>query len=442
MGNNLFSVFVIFVCLCLEGLFSGGELALVASDINRIRQKARAGSRSAKLALKLLDRPEWLMAATSTGSNICVVTSTVIATSMFMSMFGAVRGEFVSAVVMIPLVLVVGEVIPKSIFQQHAEFVALRVSWFIWAASWALYPVVFVISRISRGAVYIFTGGKGGTRSPYITRDGLKFLLRKERDESDIRSSEKEMIQRILGFSEVSVSRIMVPLSNVTALQENATLGEAAVLTEEKGFSRIPVYRDRTYNITGILHCFDLLRALHGRGGISEDDQISSCLRPTVLYVPETKPASELLLELQRSGEQMAIVVDEYGGAVGIVTIEDILEEIVGEIEDEYDKEEKSYKRVGPRKYLFDAQIRIDRLREIISLEIPAGDYETLGGFLLHKMGKIPKRSETLRLGNVHFVIENADMKSIKEVLVILSATSSDAGHRSQKQKAANLKEH
>ena len=429
MENNLFSLFLIFVCICLEGLFSGGELALVASDTNRIRQKARAGSRSAKLALKLLDRPEWLMATTSTGSNICVVTSTVIATSLFISMFGAVRGELVSVVVMIPLILVMGEIVPKSIFQQHAEFVAVRVSWFIWAASWVLYPVVFIVSRIARGAVYIFTGGKSGADSPYITRDGLKFLLRKERDESDIGSSEKEMIRRILGFSEVTVGQIMVPLSNAAVLKESSTLGEAAVLTEEKGFSRIPVYRDRIYNITGILHCFDLLKTLHGQAELTENDKITSCLRPTVFYVPETKSASELLFELQKSGEQMAIIVDEYGGTVGIVTIEDILEEIVGEIEDEYDKKEKLYKKVGPGRYLFDAKISIDRLKEIIPLEIPAGDYETLGGFLLHKMGKIPKRSETSRLNNVLFVVEDADMKSIKEVLVILPAVAPGVEH-------------
>jgi CBS domain containing-hemolysin-like protein len=420
MESNLFSPFLIFVCICLEGLFSGGELSLVASDINRIRQKARTGSGSAMLALKLLDRPEWLIATTSTGSNLCVVTSTVIATSMFMSMFGAVRGELVSGVVMIPLVLVMGEIVPKSIFQQHVEFVAVRVSWFIWTASLVLYPVVFIISRIARGAVYISTGEKESTSSSYITRDGLKFLLRKERDESDIRSSEREMIQRILGFSELTVSRIMVPLSNVTVLQESATLGEATVLIEEKGFSCIPVYRDRINNITGILHCFDLLKALHGQAEPSEDDQVMSCLRPTVLYVPETKSADELLFELQRSGEQMAIVVDEYGGAVGIITIEDILEEIVGEIEDEYDKEGKLYKKVGPGRYLFDAKIRIDRLREIIPLEIPAGHYETLGGFLLYKMGKIPKRTETFKQGSVLFVVEDVDMKSIKEISVVL----------------------
>ena len=422
MENNLLSLFLIFVCICLEGLFSGGELALVASDINRIRQKARAGSRSAMITLKLLDKPEWFLATTSTGSNVCAVISTVIATSMFISMFGAVKGEFVSAIVMIPIILVMGEVVPKSIFQQRAEFVAVRVSWFIWTASWVFYPVVFVISKIVRIVVYIFTAGKGVARSPYITRDGLKFLLTKRKDGVEFGSSKREMIRRILDFSGATVGQIMVPLSNVTALHENATLGEAAILTEEKGFSRVPVYRDKIYNITGILYCFDLLKILHGQPELSEDDRITSCLRPTVLYVPETKSASELLFELQRSGEQMAIVVDEYGGAVGIVTIEDILEEIVGEIEDEFDKEGKSYKKVCPGRYLFDAQIKIDHLQEIIPLKIPPGDYGTLGGFLLHKMGKIPKRSETLRQDNVLFVIEDADMKSIKEVMVVLPA--------------------
>jgi CBS domain containing-hemolysin-like protein len=422
MDDNLYSVFLVFVCICLEGLFSGGELALVASDINRIRLKAEAGSRSAKLAMRLLNKPEWFLATTSTGSNLCVVTSTVIATSMFISIFGAARGESVSAIVMIPLILMMGEIIPKTIFQQHSESVALKVSWFLWTASWIFYPAVFAVSMISRGAVYVLTGGGGGARSPYITRDGLKFLLTARKDTGNFGMSEKEMIRRILDFSEATAGRIMVPISNVTVLRENATLREAALLIEEKGVSRIPVYRDSPCNIIGVLYSFDLLKALHGQDEPFGDAQIKSCFRTRVHYVQEAKPASELLLELQRSGEQITIVVDESGGAVGIVTIEDILEEIVGEIEDEYDRREKSYKKVAPGKYLFDAQIRIEHLREIIPVRIPQGNYETLGGFLLHKMGKIPKRKETLRQDNVLFVIEDIDIRSIKEVMVVLPA--------------------
>jgi len=422
MEANFYSLFLIFVCICLEGLFSGGELALVASDINRIRQKAEAGSRSAKLAMKLLDKPEWFLATTSTGSNLCTVTSTVIATSMFISMFGAARGEFVSAIVMIPLILVMGEIIPKTIFQQHPEFIAVRVSWFIWISSWIFYPAVSAISMISRGAVYVLTGRRGGARSPYITRDGLKFLLTERKDAGKFGTSEKEMIRRILDFSGATVGRIMVPMSNVTVLRENATIREAALLIEEKGFSRIPVYRDNSCNITGMLYSFDLLKALPGQAEPFEDARIKSCIRTRVHYVPEAKPANELLLELQRSGEQITVVVDESGGAVGIATVEDILEEIVGEIEDEYDRREKPYKKVAPGKYLFDAQIRIEHLRNIIPARIPQGNYETLGGFLLHKMGRVPKRREALRQDNVLFVVEDVDMRSIKEVMVVLPA--------------------
>jgi CBS domain containing-hemolysin-like protein len=143
-------------------------------------------------------------------------------------------------------------------------------------------------------------------------------------------------------------------------------------------------------------------------------------VKPVVFYVPETKIAKDLLIELHVRGERMAVVVDEYGGAVGIVTLEDILEEIVGEIDDEYDTGERMHKRIGSGKYLFNAKISIEKVKQLIPLELPQGDYETLGGFLLYKMGKIPKRKDTLRYGNILFVIEDADVKSIKEVLVEL----------------------
>lgn len=143
-------------------------------------------------------------------------------------------------------------------------------------------------------------------------------------------------------------------------------------------------------------------------------------MKPVVFYVPETKIVKDLLIELHVRGERMAVVVDEYGGAVGIVTLEDILEEIVGEIDDEYDTGERMHKRIGSGKYLFNAKISIEKVKQLIPLELPQGDYETLGGFLLYKMGKIPKRKDTLRYGNILFVIEDADVKSIKEVLIEL----------------------
>ncbi len=424
--DNLFSVLLIFLFICFEGLFSGGELALVSSDVNKIRQRASSGSRSAVVTLKLLERPEWFLSTTLIGTGLCVVTSTTIATALFMSIFGAAKGPVVAVIVMIPTLLIMGEIVPKTLFQQHTEYAALKLSWFIWVSSWLLFPVVFLISLISRSTVRISTGEKDVAPSPYITKDGLKFILRHRGADSDILGMEKEMIRNIIDFFDVTVDKIMIPLSTMISLPVMATLKEAAQLAAEKKYLRIPVYRDQMFNIIGILHYFDLLDALHGRVSgftpISEDETIEPYLKPVVFYVPESKLAKELLVEMLIRGERMAVIVDEYGGAVGIVTIEDILEEVVGKIEDEYDSGEKMYKRIGSGKYLFNAKISTDRIKQIIPLEIPEGNYETLGGFLLYKMGRIPKRRDALRYESALFVIEDADAKSIKEVLIELPA--------------------
>ena len=422
--TDLIFILPIALFLFLEGLFSGGELALVSCDINIMRRKAQTGSRSASIALKLMEKPEWFLATTLTGTNLCAVTNTALTTALFISSFGTETGELLSIVVMIPLILVVGEVIPKSIFQQHANRMVPRIAWFLWTASWVLYPIVFVLSRISRRTVYTFSGKRDHPYPSYITKNGLESLLRDERDGSDIMKPEKEMIRRVFDFSDSTADQLMVPLSNVTVAPAAMPLGEAMNIIADEGYSYIPVYRDTVFNIVGILYSFDILEALSGgAGGLSSPDEmfVEQYMKPKVLYVPEAKLAKELFLELQNRGEQMAVIVDEYGGAVGIVTIEDILEEIVGEIEDEYHSDgDILYRKVGPGRYLFNAQAKIDTVRGLLPVAIPSGDYETLGGFLLYKMGRIPRGGESYRHDTVTFVVEDADMKVIREILVVL----------------------
>ena len=422
--DNLLTLFLVLLCLFLEGIFSGGELALVASDINIIRQRAQGGSARDRHALKLMEKPDWFLATTLTGTNLCVVTGTTLATAFFISIFGPARGAVIAVAVMVPTLMILGEIIPKSLFQHHAESVAPKLAWFIRAASWVLFPVVFLISRISRGTVRISTGDRDLKGASYITRDGLKYILKSHGEGSDILSDEKDMVRHIFDFSEVSVDRIMVPLSMMAALPVTATVREAVALVAEKKCLRVPIYRDNLLNIIGILHYFDLLETLHGasNGSAADRDSIGSLLRPAALYVPENKPAKDLLAELQNTREKMAVVVDEYGGAVGIVTIDDILEPIVGEISDEYDSGAILHKRIGPGKYLFNARIGIERMKSLVPVDISRGNYDTLGGFLLQRMGRIPKRREIYRSGDTMFVIEDVDIKSIREVQVIFPA--------------------
>jgi CBS domain containing-hemolysin-like protein len=373
-------------------------------------------------ALKLLESPEWFLATTLTGTNLSIVTSTTLATALLITMLGTSRGEMTSLLIMVPTLLQM--IVSRSLFQQHAETMAIRLAHFIWYSSFLLFPAVYLIAKLSRGTLKISTGETGRPYT-YVTKKGLKYLLEKQGVNTDILRVEKDMVTNIIDFSDVTVGRIMVPLSKMISLPVTATLREAEKLAADKNYLRIPVYRDQIFNIIGILHYFDLSEILRTQGAntsnAEENETIECCVKPVVFYVPETKIAKDLLIELHVRGERMAVVVDEYGGAVGIVTMEDILEEIVGEIDDEYDSGEKMHKRIGPGKYLFNAKISIEKINQVIPLELPERDYETLGGFLLYHMGKIPKRKEALRYENTLFVIEDADAKSIKEVLIELS---------------------
>jgi len=415
-SSNLISLLIILVLLCLEGLFAGSEIAFVASDINRIRQRALSGSRSGLIVLRLLRNPEWFLATTLTGTDICIISESVLAASIFIDIFGPAEGQLYSILITVPVILIFGEIIPKSIFQQNPEKMAMRFSWFIWIASRILYPVVYLVSRIARLAIFFARGtANGKTYSPYITKQGLKFLLREKTDQSDLRKSERDMVRRVIDFSEKSASNVLVPLSHVISLEENDTFREAASRLKGKWFSRIPVYREEVYNIVGILHGFDLLRILPD----SQNEPVRKYMKEP-FFVPETKKTNDLLLDMQKKGEQMAIVVDEYGGAVGILTVEDLLEEIVGEIQDEYDTGEITYRKISRGRFIFDAHMNIQQVGDTLKLEFPSGDYETLGGFILDKLGRIPRKGEGLKMGNVQFVIQETDPKTIKEVMIIL----------------------
>lgn len=413
-SSIIFSLVLILLLLVLEGLFAGSEIALVASDINRIRHRAAGGSRSGIIALRLLRNPEWFLATTLTATDICIISESVLATSIAIEIFGPIQGQLISASVMVPIILVFGEIIPKSIFQQNPEKMAVRFAWFIWIISRVLYPVVFLVSRIGRLAIFLSSTGNGGY-SPYITKQGLKFLLRDQGERSDVALAERQMARRVLDFSETTAGKVIVPLSHVVSLEEKSTFGEALSHLKGKWFSRIPVYRDEVFNIVGILHGFDLLRIMPG----SKDEPVSRYMKEP-FFVPETRKAHDLLIDLQKKGEQMAVVVDEYGGAVGIITVEDLLEEIVGEIQDEYDTGESTYRKTGRGRFVFDAGINIQQVAEVIGAEIPSGNYETLGGFLLDKLGRIPKKGESLRYGNVQYVIQDTEPKRIKEVMAVL----------------------
>jgi len=425
--NTYLIIAVIFICLILEALYSGGEIALIASDIHRMKFFARRGSFSAEQAVKLMEKPEWFISTTLIGTNLAIIAGSTLATGLLIGAFGPARGEQISFFVMLPTLFMM--IMIRRTFLHRAEAMAIRVALFIRVSSIILYPLAYIIALISKGAVSVSTGQKINQNS-YITKEGLKYILGENTKGGDILKTEKEMVSRVFDFSELTADKIMIPISVLTALPITTKIDEAAGFVAGKKYLRIPVYQDQVINIVGILNYFDLLATIQrhkNSGGKTADETIATCLQTEVFYVPETKKASELLMDLQKRQEHMAVVVDEYGGAVGIVTIEDIGEEIVGSIDNEYDSGEKLYKKLAPGRYLINGRIDMDTLNQLLATKFPEGNYETLGGFLMHRLGKIPQRRERLDYRGITFIIENADQKSIKEVLVIFPVQLGEA---------------
>ena len=409
---------IIVLCLILEALYSGGEVALFSSDINKIKYYARRGSSAARQAVKLKEHPEWFISTALIGTNLAVIVASTLATGLLIKYFGAQQGEQIAFLIMLPTLFII--IIIRSIFQHYAEFMAVRVAYFIRLSSYVFYPLAYCVAAISRGAVNLSFDPKIRQYS-YITKEGLKYILGEKTEGGDILATEKEMVSRVFDFSELTAEKIMVPVSALTALPQQMKLDEAARVVAAKKYMRIPVYSDTAYNIVGILHYFDLLDALlkQQTPEAKTDATVAGCMRKDVFYVPETRKAGPLLMDMQRRREQMAVVVDEYGGAVGIVTMEDIGEEIVGSVDEEYNKGEKLYKKAAPGRYLVNGRMKVEDLNQILLTKLPEGNYETLGGFLIAQAGRIPLRRERLEFGGMIFVVEDSDQKSVREVLVI-----------------------
>ncbi len=420
--NTYLIIGIIFVCLVLEAFYSGGEIALLASDANKIKVLARRGSFSAKYALALMEKPEWFISTTLIGTNLAIITGSALAAGLFINFFGQTRGEQIAFLVTLPTLFVM--IVIRRYFLHRAETMAVRVALFIRLSSIVLYPLAYIISQIAKGTVS-FTTGQKINQSSYITKEGLKYILGENTKGSDILKTEREMVSRVFDFSELTADKIMIPVSVLTALPITTTIDEAARFVAGKKYLRIPVYQDQVINIVGILHYFDLLAAMQrdkDSGNQNGGETIASCLQTEVFYVPQTRKASELLVDLLRKNEHMAVVVDEYGGAVGIVTMEDIGEEIVGSIDNEYDSGEKMYKKIAAGKYLINGRMDMDGLSHLLTTRFPEGNYETVSGFIMDRLGKIPKRKERLEYSGITFIIENADQKSIKEIAVSFAA--------------------
>lgn len=407
--NNFIYISVIALCVLFQGFFSGCEMVILSSNRIKLKQAAKRGHNGAVRFLKLIEKPEWSLSTTSTGTNMFVIISSVLAAVWLDDVFRS-NSELFTILIITPVLLIFGEILPRTVFQQKADGLALKIASLFVYASMIILPVTYLVFWSSR-VFYKLIGKNTLRRNFYISKKELELALSIDGDGSDLETGEKNLIRRVFHLFESNVSDVMVPLVDVTAISYKSTVGKAIKTFNSTDYSRLPVYKGRIDNLIGIIHPFDLINIA------DENAPIGPFIRE-VPFVPESKKAHDLLLLLQKTKNSIAIALDEYGGTVGIITIEDILEEVLGEINDEYDDDTKQFTRLGENRFLVSARMEIEHANEIMNLTIPKEDYETIGGFLLKQMGKIPRKGESLLFDNTRFTIRSSGKKSIHTVIV------------------------
>ncbi len=405
-------IMILMVCLLAESFFTGTEMAAVHADKLTLKTQARKGSKRAKLLLALMAKPARFFSTTLLGTNVSVVMASVCTTYYIIQNFGTDYEGF--ALLLSPIILILGEIVPKSLYQHYANQIVLKTVYPLKIFGLIFSPIVLILSELTDMLLGRVTK-QAGSEFP-VTRDELETLLKQKRTatinvegEETIRRS---IITRIFNLAEKRVTNIMLPLIDVEALSDTATGEEAAKTFAEKGFSRLPIFHDRIFNVVGILNNIDLLFGDQKR-------PIKELMHPAY-FVPEGMPLDELLVTMKRKGEPMAIVVDEFGGASGIVTLEDLIEQVVGEIQDEYDYAQPLYYRIGKNRFLVSGRLEITEANEKLQFGIPTGDYETIAGFLIHQIGAIPQKDYIHRFGRLEFIIHRATEKAIQEIEIRL----------------------
>ena len=397
-------------CLLATMFFSAAEMAFIAANRLRLRHAAEAGSRTAARYLEAFRQPERTLSTAMMGVTIAHIVASSTATWSLLPVLGR-WAPLVVTVALTPVMLVFGEIIPKAVAREWATSLILRLYWpLTWAAA-LLGPFVAVARLVVSAALRLFGGHEPDTRA-FVSREELKALLQLEPGEADVTTQEAEMIDKIFDLGDTTVREVMVPLVEVTMLPEAATPQEAIAVIRERGFSRIPVYRQRETDIVGVVAAMDLLS--RGAQAATLDE-----LKRTPYYVPETKRIDDLLREMQRARTHMAVVVDEYGGSTGVVTLEDILEEIVGEIQDEHDRAPASVERLPDGSYLVLARTNIDELNEALGWSLPKEDYETVAGLVLATVHRIRRKGEEFQSPGYPITVLEADARRVTAVKIV-----------------------
>ncbi|WP_392485920.1 HlyC/CorC family transporter [Haloimpatiens sp. FM7315] len=410
--DDVWQFIILIILLLLSSFFSASETALMSLSKIKVRHMVDENVPGANTVNKLIENPSKLLGAILVGNNVVNIGASALATSLSIKHFGN-RGVGIATGIVTLFVLIFGEITPKSLAAQNSDTVSLKVSKPISAITFILSPLVTVLTYLTNGLIKLL-GGETKTTQPFITEDELKTIVNVSHEEGVLEGDEKKMIYNVFEFGDSQAKDVMTPRIDMIAADVNLTYSEIIALLKEEHFSRIPVYEDVNDNIIGILYIKDLIFF----NGNDEDFDIKKFIRPAY-FTYEFKPISELFTEMSTRRISMSIVLDEYGGTAGIVTMEDLVEEIVGDIDDEFDEEDEEIEVIKEDEFVVDGSTKIDDINELIGTNLESEDFDSIGGFVIGLLGRLPKLGESVEYNNIKFKVEDMDKNRIGKLRIL-----------------------
>ena len=421
-------IIVLIILILLNAYFAATEIAFISLNDAKIEKNAKEGNKKAKQILKMLKTPSKFLATIQIGITLAGFLSSAFASDAFADELAPVLNNLIPSVsievwrgisiVIITIILsfftlVFGELVPKRLAMKYYEKISYATIGVIRAISIITAPFVKLLTFSTNIVSKLF--GVGEAEEEVVTEEEIKMMIAEGEEKGTIERGEKQLLNNVFEFNDIIVSEIMTPRTDMYAIDINKNLREMLDEIDEFKYSRIPVYNESIDDIEGILFVKDILKPLKD----NEEIDIRKIMREPY-FVPESKDIDELFKEMQQNKVQMAIVIDEYGGTAGLITMEDIIEELVGNIFDEYDEEELDIKKIDENTYIVNGMITSYELKKIFDVELPEGDYETLSGYLLDKLGRIPEEDEhpVIEDENLTYRVEEIEDRRIKYVKV------------------------
>lgn len=418
-SSDVIQLLILVVLLALSAFFSSSETALTTVNKIRVRTLAEAGVERAVTLSKVIEQQGKMLSAILIGNNIVNLSASSLMTTLTIKLFGN-KAVGVTTGVLTLLILVFGEITPKTLSTISAESMALRSAGIIYALMYVLTPVIVVVNKLSMGVLMLLKVDPN-KKQEMITEDELRTIVEVSHEEGVIETKEKKMINNVFDFGDSLAKDIMVPRIDMVFVNVDATYDELIDIFRKEQYTRIPVYEETTDNVIGIVNVKDLL--------LIEDHEnfhIRDCLRQP-MYTYEYKKNSELMIEMQKSFSNLVIVLDEYGATAGLLTLEDMLEEIVGEIRDEYDQDEiKTVQQKGPGEYSVAGAMKLTDINDRLGLELRSEDYDSVGGLVIGLLDHLPDQGEEVSDGKIRFIVESVDKNRIDRIRMILPEDSQE----------------